>query len=66
MICTSCVCTLHIHNICTVCTTYLEKVGFLATGCRRFGNKNDAKGKKRRKMAQTNPNSKENLPQQQL
>ena len=28
-----------------------KKVGILATGCQRFGTKNDAKGQKRRKMA---------------
>ena len=28
-----------------------KKVGILATGCRRFWTKNDAKGQKTRKMA---------------
>ena len=30
--------------------------GILATGCRRFGIKNDAKGQKRRKMAKNDAN----------
>ena len=39
--------------------SYMKKVGILATGCRRYGVKNDARRQKRRKIAKINTKSKE-------
>ena len=37
---------IYIYTYIYIHISYLEKVGILATGCRRFGTKNDAKGQR--------------------